>query len=266
MSGIPAPDAPERHSPAPDLEERPAAARPLSRLALLALALAVLAALGAMLAGLGARWGVWHFRAGFRILEWSAYAAAGAALLAVVAAALTRPGTARRGFVIALLALVIAATVVYVPWQQRRIARTVPPIHDITTDTTNPPAFVAIAPLRADAPNPVEYAGLDTARQQLAAYPDIRPLILDEPVERAFERALEAARRQGWTIIAADRESGRIEATARTFWFGFRDDVVVRLTPLDGRTVVDVRSKSRVGRSDVGANARRIRAFLRDLR
>jgi uncharacterized protein (DUF1499 family) len=112
----------------------------------------------------------------------------------------------------------------------------------------------------------VDYAGPETAQQQREAYPDIRPLILDLPADRAFQRALDIADAQGWEIVDANAAEGRIEATDRTFWFGFYDDVVIRLTPLEGRTVVDVRSKSRVGRSDRGFNARRIRGYLEELR
>jgi uncharacterized protein (DUF1499 family) len=145
-------------------------------------------------------------------------------------------------------------------------ARSVPPIHDITTDTLDPPEFIAIRPLRADAPNPPEYAGEVVARQQQEAYPDIRPYRLDVGAENAFEQALAAARKMGWEIVVADPAAGRIEATATTFWYGFKDDVVVRISEDNGGSVIDVRSKSRVGRSDVGANAARIRAYLEVLK
>jgi uncharacterized protein (DUF1499 family) len=224
----------------------------------------VVAALAA-LSGLGSRWGLWHFRTGFTLLQWAAYGGMAAAVLGLIAAYWTRPGTGRRGMAIALGALLLGLLAFGVPWQNRRVAAGVPAIHDITTDTENPPQFVAIAPIRADAPNPITYEGEDVARLQRSAYPDIRPVILDLPREQAFRRAYEAVERQGWSIVEADEAAGRIEATDRTFWFGFRDDVVIRLTPMDSRTVVDVRSKSRVGRSDLGANARRIRRYLEAL-
>lgn len=229
----------------------------------LVVGLAVLAALLAMLAGFGSRWGLWHFRTGFNLLEWAARGALVVAVLSLPILWLTRPGSGRRGFILALVGLALAVTVLAVPWQWRRTAATVPPIHDITTDLENPPVFVDVVPLRADAPNPVEYPGTEAAQQQRAAYPDLRPVVLDTPLEASFHRAMDAVVRMGWEVVAADSTAGRIEATDRTFWFGFRDDVVIRLTPSDGRTIVDVRSKSRVGRSDVGTNARRIRDFLR---
>lgn len=222
--------------------------------------------IAAVMAGFGTRWGLWHFRTGFSILRWSAYAGVALGIAAVAAAAYTRPGSGRRGFVLTLLALAVAVAVVAIPWQWRRTASGVPPIHDITTDVTDPPQFVAVAPLRASDPNPIEYQGAEVATQQQAAYPDIRPLILDLAPDAAFRTALQAAEQMGWTIVAADSVQRRIEATDRTFWFGFRDDVVVRLTQVDAnRTVVDVRSKSRVGRGDAGTNARRVRSYLRKL-
>lgn len=235
------------------------------RLALTALGLALAVALMAMLAGLGARWGLWHFRTGFGILRWSAYAAVAVAILSIVSAGLALRERNRRGFPLAVVALLISLVVLYVPWSWRQTARSVPPIHDITTDTENPPEFQAVVPLRADAPNPVEYEGPEIAVQQRRAYPEIRPLILDEPADRAFQRAYQTARDMGWEVVDANASEGRIEATDRTLWFGFRDDVVIRLTPIGRRTVVDVRSLSRVGGSDVGTNAKRIRAYLRAL-
>lgn len=236
--------------------------RPVSRLAMLGLSLAVAFALLAMLAGLGSRFDLWHFRTGFSLLRWSVYGGLAAAALSLVALLVILLGRGRRGAVLALLGLVVGLSVALVPWQRQRSARGVPPIHDITTDTENPPQFVAVLPRRADAPNPPEYGGDSIAAHQRAAYPDIRPLILQLPPQQAYERALEAARGMGWEIVAAEPAEGRIEATARTFWFGFRDDVVIRITPAQGGSRVDVRSKSRLGRGDMGTNARRVRGYL----
>lgn len=241
--------------------------QPFSRFALVAFGFALLVALLGVMSGLGARWGLWPFTTGFTLLRYAAYGGIAAAILAAAAVVVARPGGPRRGFVAAFAALVISLIVVGIPWQQQRMARggNIPPIHDITTDVNNPPAFVAIAPIRADAPNPVEYGGAEVAREQQRAYPDIQPVLLNMPLGRAFQRALDAAQDQGWAIVEANPSQGRIEATDRTFWFGFYDDVVIRLTPVEGRTVLDVRSKSRVGRSDVGANARRIRDYIEDV-
>ena len=236
--------------------------RPASRIARTAAGLAILLTLVAVLSGFGSKLGIWHFRVGFTLLRWSAMAAIVVALLSLYAAIRTRPGSGRRGFPHALIGLVLSLVVFLVPWSWQRTARSVPPIHDISTDTNNPPQFVAVVPLRSDAPNPVEYGGPEVAAQQRQGYPDIQPVVLDLPADRAFQRALDAANEMGWEIVASDPASGRIEATDETFWFGFEDDVVIRLTPLQQRTILDVRSLSRVGGSDVGTNAGRIRDYL----
>jgi len=136
-----------------------------------------------------------------------------------------------------------------------------PPINDISTDTTSPPPFQAIdATLRGPDASAIDYNPA-FAPQQERAYPDVRPL--DLPVEpgKAFDVAL-AACDKDWQIILADRAAGRIEAVERSTWWGYSDDVVIRLTATPTGTRVDMRSKSRVGESDLGANARRIAAYL----
>ncbi len=143
-----------------------------------------------------------------------------------------------------------------------RKAQELPRIHDITTDTEDPPRFTAVLLLRKNAHNSPEYGGPRIAEQQHAAYPDIRPLLVTMPKAQAFDHALAIARSLGWLIVDANPGEGRIEATDTTFWFGFKDDVVVRVTAAPGGSRVDVRSESRVGLSDIGTNAARIRSFL----
>ncbi|HEY0671685.1 MAG TPA: DUF1499 domain-containing protein [Longimicrobiales bacterium] len=231
-----------------------------NRWAVAAAAGGALVLLASALAGLGSRWGWWHFSTGFDILRWTAYACFLVVLIALFA--LTR----RRAWPLALFGLIAALVILANGWLMMRKARSVPAIHDITTDTDNPPAFVAVLPLRADAPNSAQYEGAEIAAQQKEAYPDVVPLHLPIPPRQAFTRALDEAEDMGWTIVQAAPAEGRIEATARTFWFGFKDDVVIRITPAEGGSTVDVRSVSRVGRSDVGANAARIRDYLDELR
>jgi uncharacterized protein (DUF1499 family) len=226
---------------------------------------AVLAALLLLLAGPGVRLGLWSFRTGFDLLRWSAYL--GLVALAVALVQLVVPRwRGQRPWMLGV-AVVLGALAAGVPWYWRRLASRVPPIHDISTDTADPPAFVAVLPLRADAPNPATYGGPELAAEQARGYPDIHPLVLPAtPPAAAFARARDAAREAGWTIVAADSSAGRVEATATTGWFGFKDDVVVRIRPEGQGSRVDVRSVSRVGTSDVGTNARRIRAYLDRLR
>ena len=135
-----------------------------------------------------------------------------------------------------------------------------PPIHDITTDTETPPAFVAAVPLNT--PGRTDYDPA-VAERQRAAFPDLGPATLPVAPADAFDRAVEVVREMGWELLAADAGDLRIEATDRSFWFGFPDDVVVRVAA-DGEagSRVDVRSLSRVGGGDLGVNARRVREFV----
>jgi len=135
-----------------------------------------------------------------------------------------------------------------------------PPIHDITTDIENPPAFVAAVPLNT--PGRTDYDPA-VAEQQRAAFPDLSPVMLPVAPDDAFDRALAVVGEMGWELLATDAGALRIEATDRTFWFGFADDVVVRVAS-DGEagSRVDVRSLSRVGGGDLGVNARRVREFV----
>jgi len=232
------------------------------KLAPIATITVIVAALLLIVAGPGTRLGLWEFDTGFVMMRWALFLGLGGAGLALVLLFFSK---ARRGRgAILAAALIIGIGTAWVPWSGYQKARSVPPIHDITTDTTNPPQFVDIAPLRIDAPNPLDYAGEEVADQQRAAYPDIRPLELSQSTDQTFDRALQTARELGWEIVSAVPADGRIEATATTFWFGFNDDVVIRITPAGAGSRLDIRSKSRVGRSDIGANAARIRDFVRD--
>jgi uncharacterized protein (DUF1499 family) len=226
--------------------------------------ISVLAAAMLLASGLGARADFWSFRTGFTLLRWAAMIGLLAALVAVIFLVIPK---LRQGNVVALvIAIGIGLAAAYTPWSWQRRARSVPPIHDITTDTERPPAFVAVLPLRADASNPAEYGGPEIATQQQQAYPDIQPLVLNVSPDSAFRSARAAADQMGWEIVDADATAKRIEATATTRWFGFKDDVVIRIEPAPAGSRIDVRSVSRVGGSDVGANAARIRAYLDRLR
>ena len=141
----------------------------------------------------------------------------------------------------------------------------VPRIHDITTDTDDPPQWVALKETRENAANGAKYAGAKLAEQQKAAYPDIQPYRSPDATAKLFERALAAAKAMGWEVVAAEAGEGRIEAIATTKWFRFKDDIVIRIRTQDGGSRLDIRSMSRIGRSDLGTNARRIREFLKTL-
>jgi uncharacterized protein (DUF1499 family) len=236
-------------------------ARTASLTARVGLALTVVGALSLLLSGVGTRWDWWDYRTGFLILRWTLYG--GVAIIVVAVAGLILGLLARTGrsLLVSLVTLVLLGAVAAVPVGALRSAGRVPPIHDITTDLDDPPRFVAVLPLRQGAPNTAEYAGAALAAQQRAGYPGLASVRFAAPPDQVFARAVEVARGLGWQIVAAVPAEGRLEATDRTRWFGFRDDVVVRVVAEGTGTRVDVRSVSRVGRSDLGTNARRIRRF-----
>ncbi len=165
----------------------------------------------------------------------------------------------------ALTAVVLSAIAIIIPLSMMNTAKSVPPIHDISTDLINPPEFVAIAPLRADAPNPVEYAGEETAEQQRKAYPELQTLTYTQSKSELVKATEQAVDNLGWELVNTDTSTGIIEATDTTTWFGFQDDIVIRVTDEGSERLVDIRSKSRVGGSDLGTNAERIRNFIEEL-
>ena len=234
------------------------------RIAKLALTLALLAAGLLGISGPGVRVGLWPFSTGFQILRWSAYLGLAAAGIGLIGLLIPKARAGAPAGLVVAIGLGLAAA--YLPWHWGQRARALPPIHDISTDLEHPPEFAAVLPLRAGAPNPSAYGGADVAEAQRRGYPDIQPLMLTAPPSAAFARALDAAKGMRWAVVAADSAGGRIEATATTRWFGFKDDIVVRITPAPTGSRIDVRSVSRVGRSDVGTNAARIRAYLATLK
>jgi len=225
------------------------------------------AALALLIAsGPGTRLGAWPWETGFSLVKWAFYTGAcGAAIAALVTLASLLPRW-RKGIGIPVAALVIALVAVIVPYVVYKRAIGYPNIHDITTDVFDPPVFVALAPERAKAPNGADYGGMKVAAEQQKAYPDIKSLILKSSPQQAMQEAIDAARSMGWEVVASDVASGRIEATATTTWFGFKDDVIVRIRPeASGGSRIDVRSVSRLGEGDAGANAKRVRKFLAKL-
>jgi uncharacterized protein (DUF1499 family) len=137
----------------------------------------------------------------------------------------------------------------------------VPPIHDISTDTDNPPVFVAAVEARGDNSNSVDTTA-ETVAQQITAYPDITPLTSGLDAKQAYARALATAEDLGWEVLAQYPGNGMIEAVATTAVMAFKDDIAIRVSATEAGSVIDVRSVSRVGLSDLGANAKRIRAFF----
>jgi uncharacterized protein (DUF1499 family) len=236
----------------------------LISLPLAGLIVAILSGLAAVISGFGTRLGWWHFMAGFAILKWAAIGGIAVTLATILGALFFRSRVLGHP-VLTVAAVVVGLAVAGIPWGWYKTAQHVPVINDITTDTENPPRFVSILPLRKDATSPAEYGGPEIAAQQIRAYPYVKPVVLPLPSDNAFALALAAAKKLGWQIVDANPNEGRIEATDRTFWFGFIDDIVVRVRAEAEGSRVDVRSLSRVGRSDMGTNARRIEKFMKIL-
>lgn len=235
------------------------AQRPVSRMAVIGLVLALGAAAAMLAGGLGHRAGWWHFTSGLKLAEWGVYGALLALVVSLVAAVLTWPAAARkRGFPLALVGVLATLPVIATAAYWVHAARTYPMINDISTDLDEPPVFW-------DMPNPTDHPGEAFAVKQRAAYPDIVPLTLAAPAPQVFEHARALVRERGWSVVAENEADLRIEATEKSRLFGFVDEVVLRIAETPDGTRVDMRSRSRLGRSDLGVNAARIRAFLADL-
>lgn len=240
----------------------------LRHLSALGFFLAVIAVALLALGPVGWRAGWWNFRvAFFYLMPWAAYFGIAAVVVSALGLLLGRTAIRWRGLVIGAIAFAAGGLIAYLPLHYNAMRGNYPPIDDITTDTANPPAFVAtVAPRKAEGGNPAAYQGARIAEQQTRAYPDIAPLTLAIAPAQAFARALDTAQRMGWTIVEGDPISGRIEANDRSRWFGFTDDIVIRITAAGSGSRVDMRSSSRHGRGDFGVNAVRIRAYMAALR
>lgn len=225
-----------------------------------------------------------------RAIRWPGYLAVSLLLLIPIAVLMVRSGNWQQGLMLYALACAVSAVLLLwfivalaLPWfREQRSAvlgfgaatlpgaillalvltgPDVPAIHDITTDVTDPPRFSkAAVEARGDTSNALDIDG-EVIELQVAAYPDLRTLVSETSIRDTFQRSEQIARDLGWEITNADLNGGRIEAVDTTAIMGFKDDVVIRVRSNADGTLVDLRSVSRVGVSDLGANADRIRAF-----
>jgi hypothetical protein len=252
-------------------------------LAKISFAAFVVALLVGATAAFGTRAGFWDYRFGlFVLFPWCVYAGLLGFVLGLVwalwAMIANRGDAARYG----VIGLAGSGLLIAMPLYDYAMAQMLPAIHDISTDVEYPPAFVALVPLRMkSAPgsgqiNPPAYDGAElakgpdgetaaTAALQKKYYPELRQRADLTPPAKLFDRAVKAARRMGWDVVAVVPKQGRIEATDTSFWFGMTDDIVIRVKPAGIGARLDVRSKSRFGQSDMGENAARIRSFMRTL-
>jgi len=213
--------------------------------------LVALAALLLPLSGFGHRFKLWGLRAALALAVVAGIAAASGTALCLLflsqdaAGSVLATSLALGGSVVGLLALAL-------PARRLALGLRAPAIDDLTTDPDDPPAFVALTPAAVARPpsaGPRSHASL-------------LPLDLELPVEAAYAAAHAAANELGWDVVASNPNEGRLEATTTTFWFGFTGSVAIRVRPRNGGSRVDVRSLSHSGKTDLGANAARVREFL----
>ncbi|TVS08518.1 MAG: DUF1499 domain-containing protein [Gammaproteobacteria bacterium] len=222
----------------------------------------VLAALLLVLAPIGYRLGVLGVQAAVLMLPGMGAALGVLVLLFALAGIVI---TLRRGLIRERVPLVVGGVLALVvvanmgAWFMR--ANSVPPIHDISTDPVDPPRFVAVVELRGPGTNPLDYDSEALAAVTREAYPFVQPVHSSLSPSDAFVRSLAIVEDFGWETVAVD-PPGHIEATATTRLYGFKDDVVIRIGPDGSGSRIDLRSVSRVGQSDLGANAGRISAFI----
>lgn len=242
----------------------------------LTLLLAFLVPLTFMAGALGSKFGLWDWTFGFGVISRKVapiimLLSLVFGIISLILAIAVRP---RRGFFVAVLAILIPATAGIYTKSVQKTAGKLPLIHDITTDTQNPPtfgAFIQEERAKTKGVNTLDYVGKKDLREkklvsvlQSRDYPEIRPLIMSDDPDVVYGEAKQVALQMGWDIVSEDGDSGKIEAVASTFWYGFKDDVVIRVRPSEGGgSVLDIRSVSRVGASDLGANAARIKTFLK---
>ena len=229
-----------------------------SIMALLGLVVAIVAVAMATIAVMGYRGGELHFVTAIKDFEWATYTAGVAFGLSLIGLWFVRPDSAQRDMLPGLLGLLLSLPLVIFIVNFEYTAHAYPAINDITTDTEDPPTFW-------DVPNPMTYPGEHVAELQKLGYPDLKHLEVDMDTTKAFKLASDVAKDMGWEIVAENTSDMQIEAIAKSVLFGFEDYVVVRLQYIEGKTRIDVRSHSRLGRIDRGVNAKRIRTYLKAL-
>jgi len=223
---------------------------------------AVMAIAMLLIGPLGTKFGVWPFTIGLMLM-------AGAAVLAAIGLVgglwgymLSRSKGYGPDKPLCGIGAVLSAVVLGVFGSQFLTATSVPSIHNISTDINDPPVFSAITALRGEGTNPLDYDATKLGPLQSAAYPEVKSMRTDLDRSAALARSVSVLEDMGLEIVDADPDGRIVEATFTSFWFGFKDDLVVRIRPEGSGSLIDLRSVSRVGESDLGANAKRISEFL----
>jgi hypothetical protein len=223
-----------------------------SKVAILGAVLSIVSLIVGIVSIYGYREQWWRHLEAFDIFGWATYIAIFAILLLIVSI------IRKKSVVLSMFATLFSLPILLSAFLFNYTPTLYPPINDITTDTKNPPSYW-------DMPSPMEYAGEEIAKLQQEAYPDLVTTIINKPLEDVFNKALHIVQDNDWELISKDVEEGRIEAVASSLFFGFKDEVVIRITKVDEGVAVDLRSRSRLGKIDRGVNAKRIRKFLNKL-
>jgi len=224
---------------------------------------AIMAVAMLLIGPLGTKFGVWPFTLGLMLMAGATVLAAIGLIGGLWGYMISRSNGLHADKPLCGIGAVLSAVVLAIFGSQFAAARSVPPIHNISTDVNDPPAFSAVVALRGAGTNPLTYDAAKLSALQTGAYPDVKPLESTLDPAAAVARANAVLSDMGLEIVSAGTDNQSVEATFESFWFGFKDDVVVRVRPSGSGSLVDMRSVSRVGESDLGANAARIEEFLR---
>ncbi len=217
------------------------------------------------LGAVGARFGLWGFEVGFLCLQLGSLLGLIGIACGIPAIVAARRRSLSGDLWATVSGMAICFAVVVFMGMQLLSGLSAPLIHHVSTNKEDPPPFIDIVALRGEHSNPLDYDIEAVGPLQDEFYPWVEPLLLRATPAEAFERAVGALQSMGLDIVATHPEEGLIEAVDTTFWFGFKDDVAVRVREYPQGTVVDVRSISRIGLSDVGVNAKRVKEILRRL-
>ncbi len=237
-------------------------ARWAPRMVFLSLVIGVLAIFTVLLPGPLYRTRVYGLDGAFEMIKYGAYGGILAVLIAITGLTLVLLTRRPKYFIGAVIGVVSGVLAWGIPYMWLKKIESIPAMHDISTDTVNPPRFQSeVLALRNKAQNSAVYAGTEIAAQQAKAYPDIQPLVFKLAATTVYAAALRTVQAMGWKLDSNDPVTGIIEATATTFWFGLKDDVVIRIQAIGKSTRLDIRSESRAGKSDAGKNAQLIRTF-----
>lgn len=237
-------------------------ARWAPRVALLGIVIGALSIITIILPGPLYRSGVYGFSSAFWMVKGGAYGGILAIIIAIIGLTLVLLGRQPRYFSSAISGIVLGILALGIPYMWISKVESLPAIHDISTDTVNPPHFQPdILALRKGSENSVVYTGEEVAAQQTTIYPDIQPLLFNLPSPTVYAATLRAVQTLDWKLDSNDPIGGIIEATSTSLWFGTKYDVVIRIQALAHSTRLDIRSESRMGKRDAGKNAQLIRTF-----